>query len=311
MEDHSNRLDFTTLAWLSLVVVGMLFPAQRLVAEEIKAKFNGLTVNAQLELADGKELSDGIVLIAHALMQHNRMEMVRTLQALLKSHGYSSLAINYSLAVDDRHGSLDCMTPHRHLRDAAIEEIGFWVEWLKHEGAKNIVLAGHSTGANEVATYAGTHSDPAISRVIMITPSTSDQSSYTPGGYRSRFQKDLSGVLERANALVEAGRGDEIMDNTDFLFCAGAPVSAKTFVSYYSSGASMRLLPAQLQRLAVPTLIIAAGADNIAPDLVAIVEPYVDNERIKMVIIEDASHFLRDLFLEDAVDAMVTFLAES
>lgn len=57
-----------------------------LVAQEVKAKFKNLTVNANLELAQGKYLNDGIILIAHALIQHNRMEIIHSLQALFKQH---------------------------------------------------------------------------------------------------------------------------------------------------------------------------------------------------------------------------------
>ncbi len=286
-------------------------PLHLLFAEEVKEKFNGLTLNAQLELADGKQISDGIVLIAHALIQHNRMEVIQTTQQLLKEQGFSSLAPNYSLALDDRHGPYDCMHPHQYTREASINELGFWLAWLKKKGAKSVVFAGHSTGANEVATYVGTHSDPAVSRVIMITPSTVDHSSYTPAGYRSRYNKDVNEIMAHANKLVDSGRGDEIMKNTDFLFCPGAPVSAETFVSYYGSGASLRLLPIQLKGLSVPTLIIGATEDRIAPNMLAIIKPYVDNKRIKLVTIDGAGHFMRDLFLEEAVDAMVEFLSES
>lgn len=279
-------------------------------AKEVKANFNNLTVNANLELAQGKSLQDGVILIAHALIQHNRMEIIRTLQALFKQHGYSSFAINYSLNVNDRHGMFNCMNPHRHLRQATLEELRFWVAWLKGHGVRQIVLAGHSTGANEVATYAGLYPDPLISKIIMIAPSTADHSFNTPAGYRLRFKKDVNKVLVRAQHLIDAGRGDEIMQHTDFLYCAGAPVSAASFVSYYGGRSSVRSLPAQLDSLNVPTLVVAAGEDNQQPDTVAIIKPHTDGKQIQLVTIAGASHFLRDLFLEDAVDDMVAFLQQ-
>lgn len=277
-------------------------------AQEVKAQLKNLTVNANIELAKGKRLEDGVILIAHALIQHNRMEIIRTLQELFKQRGYNSIAINYSLNVNDRHGMFNCMTPHRHIRQATLEELGFWVSWLKAHGVKQIVLAGHSTGANEVATYAGLYHDPAITHVILIAPSTSDHSSNTPAGYRLRFNNDVNKVLARAQKLIDAGHGDEIMEHTDFLYCPGAPVSAATFVSYYGGRSSVRLLPSQLDNLTVPALVIAAGEDNQAPDTAAIIKPHADGKRIQLVTVDGASHFLRDLYLEDAVDDMVAFL---
>ncbi len=295
---------------LSAMLVLQVF-SHRVEAEEIKEKYKDLTVNANLELAEGNRLEDGVILITHALLLHNRMEVIATLQELLKGRGYSSLAINYSLNIDDRHGRFDCMAPHHHIREQSQDEIEFWVTWLKKKNVKEIILAGHSTGANELAQYHGVNADPLITHLIMITPSTSDHSSNTPAGYRSRYNKDLNKILADAQKLIDAGRGDEIMPKTDFLYCPGAPVSAATFASYYGGRSSVRLLPTQLQRLNVPTLIIAAGADNIAADMTAIVKPYVDGKRIQMVNIDGASHFLRDLFLEDAVDAMVDFLQKN
>lgn len=288
----------------------LLFPAllQTVFAEEVKAGYKGLTVNANIELAVGKHLEDGVILITHALIQHNRMEIIRTTQDLFKEQGYSSVAINYSLNIDDRHGMFACTTPHRHIRQAALDELGFWINWLKQRGVRKIILAGHSTGANEVAMYAGLYNDPAVTHVLMITPSTADHSSNTPAGYRSHYKKDLNKVLSRAQKLIDADRGDEIMEKTDFLYCPNASVSAASFVSYYGGRSSIRLLPSQLKRLQVPTIIIAAGADNIAPQMAAIVAPHVDGKQIEMVNIEGASHFLRDLYLEDAVDAMVDFI---
>jgi pimeloyl-ACP methyl ester carboxylesterase len=296
---------------LALVILAItLFQAWSAKAEEVKTQYQGLTLNANLELAKHKGYADGVILITHGLLQHNHLEIISETQALLKARGYSSLAINYSLAINDRHGLFDCMAPHHHVREATWEEIGIWVKWLKSKGARHIMLAGHSTGANEVAIYSGMHRDPEIKKVIMITPATADHNAWTPAGYRARYGKDLGEVLSRAQKLIDAGRGSEIMPNTDFLYCPAAPVSAATFASYYGVGASLRSLPTQLQRLNAPTLVIAAGADNIAPDMAAIVAPYIDGKRIKLVTIDNAGHFLRDLYLEDAVDAMIAFLTE-
>jgi pimeloyl-ACP methyl ester carboxylesterase len=303
---YQTRILLPIMAIILFALLALL-PSGSL-AQEVKAKYKNLVVNANLELAEGKRLEDGVILIAHALIQHDRMEIIRSLQALFKQRGYSSIAINYSLNVNDRHGMFNCMTPHRHIRQATLEELGFWVGWLKARGVKQVVMAGHSTGANEVATYAGLYHDPAITHVILIAPSTSDHSSNTPAGYRLRFKKDVNKVLARAQKLVDAGHGDAIMEHTDFLYCPGAPVSAATFVSYYGGRSSVRLLPAQLDSLTVPALVIAAGEDNQAPDTAAIIKPHADGKHIHLVTIDGASHFLRDLFLEDAVDAMVAFL---
>ncbi|MGD8784598.1 MAG: DUF1749 domain-containing protein [Thioalkalispiraceae bacterium] len=296
------------LTWLFFSIIILFSCAQPVSAEEVKEKYNNLTVNANLELAEGKQMQDGVILLTHGLLMHNGMEIIKTMQALFKAHGYNSLAINYSLNIDDRHGPIDCNAPHHHSRQKSLDEIGFWLAWLKEKNVRKIILAGHSSGANDIAEYHSHNPDPLITHLLMITPATSDHAMNTPAGYRSRYHKDVNKILADAQKLVDAGRDEEIMPKTDFLFCPAAPVSAATFISYYGGYNSVRLLPTQLQHIQIPTIFIAAGADNISADMSAIVKPYVDGKRIQLVTIDGASHFLRDLFLEDAVDAMVSFL---
>lgn len=101
----------------------------------------------------------------------------------------------------------------------------------------------------------------------------------------------MNKVLAKAHKLIEAGRGKEIMPHTDFLYCPGAPVSAASIVSYYGSRRSVRSLPAQLDNLNVPTLVVAAGEDNLEPDTAAIIKPYTHGKRIQLVAIDGASYF--------------------
>ena len=104
---------------IQLLVSVLLFAAAvPVVAEEVTQQFNGLTLNANLELADGRTLEDGVVLILHGTMGHNRMEIIEASQRALLENGQNSLAINLSLGVDNRHGFFDCERPHRHLQDA-------------------------------------------------------------------------------------------------------------------------------------------------------------------------------------------------
>ena len=49
-------------------------------AQEVTQQFNGLTLNANLEMAEGKGFDDGMVLILHGLTAHNKMEVIQTAQ---------------------------------------------------------------------------------------------------------------------------------------------------------------------------------------------------------------------------------------
>ncbi|TNF97555.1 MAG: alpha/beta hydrolase [Gammaproteobacteria bacterium] len=278
-------------------------------AEEVTQQYKGMTLNGMLELAEGKSVADGIILITHSLIQHNQREPIPYVQELLKEKGYSSLAINYSLGLDNRHGPFDCMATHRYTLDQSLEEIGIWVKWLKEKGARKLILLGHSYGGNEIARYAANNDEVSIRGVVLLGPGTADHRMWSPGGYKIRYGKELNDILEHAELLVASGKGETIMENVDFIFCPQANVSAASFVSYYRVSPE-RLLPNLMKSSKKPTLFIAASEDNRLPDLNRLVKPFVDGELNRLVVIEGAGHFFLDLHSDDAVEQAVKFFQE-
>lgn len=273
---------------------------------EITRHYKNLSVNGKLVLAEGKKLADGVVLITHSLIQHNGREPIPHVQELLHEHGYSSLAINYSLEIDNRHGSFDCTAPHRYTLDNSLAEIGSWIHWLKEQGVSKIILLGHSYGGNELARYAVKNNEDIIRGIVLLGPGTADHRMWSPAGYKIRYGIDIKDILERAELLVASGRGEVLMENVDFIFCPKAKVSAASFVSYYRISPE-RLLPNLLKETRKPTLFIAASEDNRMPDLNRLVKPYVDGKKTQLVVIEDSGHFFLDLNADEAIDEAVRF----
>ena len=56
-------------------------------------------------------------------------------------------------------------------------------------------------------------------------------------------------------------------------------------------------------------LEIAGSEDRISEGLIEQIEPKVENDRLKLLIVDGADHFFRDLFLEDVADEMVDFVS--
>ncbi len=293
---------------LALCVV---LAAPPLRAEEVTIQHNGLTLNADLNLAEGKTIEDGVILFAHASLQHNRMEIVRVFTEQLRDAGFSTLAFTFSAGLDNRRGPYDCATPHRHTIEGRIQEIGLWVDWLKNRGASQITLAGHSGGANRTGQYIVASGDPIIRKVVLFAPGTGDDFARSPEGYSARYRTDLNIILKRVRTLIDAGKGDAFMDDTDILFCPRTKVSANSFFSFYGpTSQQSHIIPWLMKNLPKPTLLVAASEDNIAPDLARMVEPFVDGKRLRLVVIEGCGHFFRDLCADDAVEAAVEFLRE-
>lgn len=277
-------------------------------AKEILLSYQGLTLNANLELAPGKNVSDGVILITHGSLAHRSMESLVNFQTLLNEKGYSTLAINLSLSLNNRHGMYDCQVPHRHRYADAVEEIGVWVEWLKKQGVKRIAVLGHSRGGAQTALYAAERDNVLTKAVVLLAPATLDNTG--PKEYAARFQQALAPRLEEAQKLIRAGNGSTLLEGIGLMTCANTSATAESFVSYYSPDPRLDTLTL-VTRIAKPVLVVVAGDDEIVVGLDKKMAPRVDRKRVQMKVVENADHFFRDLYADEAVDAIDLFLKAS
>ena len=290
-----------------LVAAAVLMPGRPAPAEEVKINHGGRTLNADLELAGAKTLADGVVLMTHGLLAHKGMEIMTALKGLLAERGLNTLAINLSLDLDDRHGMVDCPTPHRHRDADAMGEIAAWVVWLNNKGAGPVTLLGHSRGGNQAARYAAGNPDPAVKRLVLVAPATSNPGKPARGYYR-RYKKDLAPLLKKARDLMAAGKGDALMKDVDFLYCPKTTVTAATFADYYGANPE-RDTPGVIRRITLPVLAVAGGSDRVNPHFGKKMKK-LPQDNVKLVVIEDAGHFFRDLFGEDLADAIAEFITK-
>ena len=175
-------------------------------AEEVTTKLDGLTLRGNLELASGKSVKDGVVLITHGTLAHNSMELIKSVQSGLQAKGYNSLAINLSLGLDKRASAMyDCPTPHVHKHTDAVGEIAAWTSWLKDKGATRIALMGHSRGGNQTAWALAEKDDAAITSAILIAPQTWE-AGYHLKDYKAKYKADLAPLLAKAEKLVAEGK---------------------------------------------------------------------------------------------------------
>lgn len=288
------------------VVGALLVSVAGLRAEEVQTRLGGMTLNASLEFAPGKGPEDGVMLLVHGRLAHNKMELIAGLQRQLAARGVSTLAPTLSLGVNDRHGFFDCGRLHTHRYGDATEEISAWVGWLKSMGVMEIIIAGHSVGGAQVAAFASETNDSAITGVVLLAPGTYAVDR-TVAAYQARFNADLAALTARAQALTNAGRGNEWLPGVGFLSCENATVTAASFASYYGAAVA-RDTPTLLKRARLRTLIVIAGADEVVPELAEAVAPLEGTRDITVKTVEGADHFFLDLYTEDAADLIAAFL---
>ena len=142
--------------------------------------------------------------------------------------------------------------------------------------------------------------------VILIAPQTWSPEQEAQG-YRNRYGKDLSTVLGQARALVADGKGDTLMDPVDFIYCEKTRATADAFVAYYGPDEDMdtpRLIP----RIQAPVVVFAGSEDRVVAGLVEKTEPLADGQKVRLVVIDGADHFFRDLYSEDIADAVAPMI---
>ncbi len=291
------------MKWL-FIFITLIFSGIQ--AEEISFKYNGTALRANLEkAADWPKGS--VVLMTHGTLGHNNMEIISTLQELFKENSISSLAINLSLGINNRPSSMyDCPTPHDHKHTDAVGEISAWVEWLKYKDIENVVLLGHSRGGNQTAWYAVEKIDPVVSKVILIAPQTWS-AEYAAKSYKKRYGKDLQPLLDKAKALVKAGKGKQQMKHIDFIYCPDTTVTAEAFASYYTPDERMDT-PFLLSKIKRPVLLFVGTEDKIVTHLLEKLKNQKLADNVKIDIIDGADHFFRDLYAEDLVEHAVEFI---
>lgn len=287
-----------------LVAAGMLVPVLAQ-AEEVTLSYQGKTLLADLTLAEGKSVKDGLIVFTHGTLAHNKMEIVRSLGEMLAERGISTLSPTLSLGLDKRSGMYDCAVPHTHSHEDAIGEIAAWVGWAKGQGATDLVMMGHSRGGAQTAWYVAEKADPAISKTVLIAPATWTEAAEAKS-YKTRYGADLKPLLDRAQALVKQGKGGEMMKDIGFIYCPGAQATSQAFVGYYAPDQRFDT-PHLLPRIKMPVLIVAGSGDDVVPDLPARLKQSMP-ANVSFTLIDGADHFFADLYGEDVADSIAAFL---
>lgn len=288
------------------MVLGML-SVQGVSADEVTIPHQGLTLNGELVLAEGEQISDGVLLLTHGTLAHNKMEIISSMQELLAENEISTLAINLSLGLDNRHGMYDCTVPHDHQHTDAVDEMVAWLDWLEGKGVKQIDLLGHSRGGNQVAWLMAEQDRPSIGKGVLLAPATwsveKDQK-----GYRKRYRQPLNPLYQRATALVDSGRGAQMVEKIGFIYCADASATARSVVSYYRPD-ERRHTPNLLPGIAKPLMVVEGSEDRVVGRVAEVVADSAGaHQRFEMI--DGAGHFFRDLYLEEVVDLVVEWLQQ-
>ena len=279
-------------------------------AEPLVEQFRGLQLNAELRLAPGRSLEDGIVLMLPSPLGHHRMELIVNVQDVLAEKGVSTLAPSLSLDYDNRRWYIDCDSEIRFTADGIFDEIEFWIAWLKRAGVRHVTLFAHSLSANYATLYLARRAATGVDGLVLFAPATLAYGEQGVKRYESRFKVSLRDVLTRADRYIAEGRGAEAMaEPTDFYFCPAAKVTANAFVSLYRDLGSQDF-PRLWRTLATPSLMVIGTGDQRSPQIEEEAKRASEGGEIRLITIENGGHFFRGLYTDEAATAMVEFIEE-
>ena len=274
--------------WHTAVSMSLLCMSLTAPADEVRMNDGAQILNANLELAPGRTIEDGVIVMLHGTLGHKDMEIIVLLQSVFQEYEYSSLAINLSFDINDRHGFYPCERPHTHEYNDALAELKLWVDWLNEKDVGDIIMLGHSRGANQVANYL-LQEDHSVVAGILLAPSAGSGS-----------------MTNTVQANLAKSENTEWLDDTEFLHCQNTRVSAASYVSYYASQ-SQANTPELLQNISTPVLVLSGSQDSVVRELAKKMSN-VNNDQVRHLQIDGADHFFRDLFAYDVADASVEFL---
>lgn len=141
---------------------------------------------------------------------------------------------------------------------AALKEIEQQVRRLRANGAKRVVVAGQSMGANAAVAYAA--SDFDLDGLVILSPGH-----FPEGGMGKRLRSSL----ERAKSMVAANRGAEhdSFDDTNQGKQRSLKMAAATYVSYFDPD-GLGAITKNVKKLSkqVPVLLVVGTADPFYPE---------------------------------------------
>lgn len=178
----------------------------------------------------------------------------------------------------------------REVFEECVHDIDAGISFLAGKGYTEIILAGHSTGANKVCYYAATVKDPRVAAVVLAGP-ISDR--YSPHNDPAEYENNMT----KLKMLRDDGKGSALLTNVtwmpataDRLWSLISPHTSEDVFNYGDGTDRLTLFA----RITVPTLVILSGKDENADRPVEEIRKAFD-EKTKSVnyasiIIPDTTH---------------------
>lgn len=232
------------------------------------------------------------VLILHGFLSTNNFSTVKAIETAVQETGASTLAITLTFDINQRKQSLKCNSIHTHTLQKDIKEIGKWVQWLKDQGHKEIVLIGHSFGSQKLLKYLSGKTDPSIKRALLTSMF------YVHG------QEVGTNRMETLHAQSLLKQQENEPNKFSYGFCQQNYVATpKSYLSYLELNRSNVLH--LLENATSPVTLIFGEKDRTFNRVGEHWLLDLAKTPVKIVLIQNANHFFSDEYEFDLQDVII------
>lgn len=142
--------------------------------------------------------------------------------------------------------------------DSPIDIIS-WLNFLKSNDVKKVILSGHSLGTEKIVNFARKNQHPMVIQLLLLSPSDSY-------GCQKRWE-DMSGKIYMKEAIHKTKHGKGALMLDDPKAHAGLlPISAESYIDFFSEDSDIRkALPFgedSIEKLPIPTWAIVPKTDE-------------------------------------------------
>jgi alpha-beta hydrolase superfamily lysophospholipase len=174
--------------------------------------------------------------------------------------------------------------------EESVLDIEAGIDFLVEQGYSEIILVGHSTGANKVCYFAATQKNPHVVGVVLSGP-MSDRLHTIQN--IAKLKKDIAHMY----TLIAAGKGDELLLGYHFF-----PITPKRFLSLFEPRSKEDVFDygekepklAYFSKIRLPLMVLLSGADEAADRPIQEIQKAFDTHAkspiYKSVIIPGALH---------------------
>lgn len=241
-------IQFAQLARVCCLVVLVFFVAPSLAAQITVTLPGNITANADYRTGESQK---PVVFLLHGFMATYNLNIIQIIVEELEGQGYSVIAPTLSLNINNRSSGVNCDAVHTHTMESDIEEIAWWVDWLKKKGHQDVIMAGFSTGSLQIAIFLSSNTPGIIKKAVLISPA------YLAGPPfpESEEKADI------ATAREMLAKSKNQLHEFHLSYCKGNFMSPpKVFLSY-KEWTETRLLEV-VQKITIPYIVIIGGEDH-------------------------------------------------